>query len=66
MLWLSVATASPTARVPAAKGKMHRQNALEEIDPGELPVHEYTFQVAVENSKGEILDQMDVPLDVNE
>ena len=36
------------------------------IDAGKLPVHEYTLQVAVENSKGEVLDQMDVPLDVHE
>jgi VWFA-related protein len=53
-------------RMPEGKGKMVCQNALEEIDPGKLPVHEYTLQVAVENSKGEILDQVDVPLDVNE
>ena len=53
-------------QMPDAKGKVRCQHALEEIDPGKLPVHDYTFQVAVEDSNGKVLAQMDVPLDVHE
>jgi VWFA-related protein len=53
-------------KLPEQKGKVLCQNALEEVAGGSLPVHEYTFQVAVEDSAGKILYQSDVPLDVNE